>query len=83
MKRRDLIAELERARMHATSQRRGALILDSRGLRLAICNNSVETWSTSFQNFSGAWAAATFSPCGDYIVLGCPDDFDFRVWRRC
>ena len=37
---------------------------------------------TSYENFSGAWAAATFSPDGLYLLLGCPCDFDFRIWRR-
>jgi hypothetical protein len=34
------------------------------------------------KNFSGDWEVATFSPDGHYIALGCPCDFDFRVWRR-
>lgn len=37
--------------------------------------------ATAYQNFSGDWAAATFSPDGQFILLGCPYDFDFRVWR--
>ena len=39
-------------------------------------------WSSGFDNSSGDWAAATFSPDGTFIVLGCPYGFDFRVWHR-
>jgi hypothetical protein len=35
-----------------------------------------------YANFSGAWAAATFSTDGKYVVLGCPYDFDFVVLER-
>lgn len=58
------------------------LQLDRKGLRVAVLQDGTERWSTSFENFSGDWAAATFSPNGMSIVLGCPYDFDFRVWRR-
>jgi hypothetical protein len=59
------------------------LRLDSKGLSVAIWRNGTEIWSSSFENFSGDWVEATFSPKGDLVVLGCPYDFDFRVWRRC
>jgi hypothetical protein len=35
-----------------------------------------------YKNFSGGWAAATFSPEARYILLGCPYDFDFVVLER-
>jgi hypothetical protein len=56
------------------------LKLDTKGLRISLWQNGTATWSSSFQNFSGDWAAATFSPDGKLLVLGCPYDFDFRVW---
>jgi hypothetical protein len=65
-----------------TSPRAEELRLDAKGLRISLWQNGAETWSSSFKNFSGDWAAATFSPDGNLIVLGCPYDFDFRVWRR-
>jgi hypothetical protein len=58
------------------------LQLHGKGLRISVLRDGVELWSSSFKNFSGDWAAATFSPDGKFIVLGCPYDFDFRVWRR-
>lgn len=58
------------------------LKLDTKRLRISLWQNGTATWSSSFQNFSGDWAAATFSPDGNLLVLGCPYDFDFRVWRR-
>jgi hypothetical protein len=58
------------------------LRLDSDGLRVSVFQDGTEQWSSSFENFSGDWVAATFSPDGKIIVLGCPYDFDFRVWRR-
>jgi len=58
------------------------LHLDSKALRIAVMRGGNELWSSSFVNFSGDWAAATFSPDGKFVVLGCPYDFDFRVWRR-
>lgn len=39
-------------------------------------------FETNVENLSGDWAAATFSPDGELLVLGCPYDFDFRAWRR-
>ena len=49
---------------------------------LQIAGRSGSMFTTKFDNFSGDWAAATFSPDGEFVVLGCPYDFDFRVWRR-
>lgn len=39
-------------------------------------------WYYNYSNFSGDWAATTFSPNGRFLVLGCPYDFDFRIWER-
>lgn len=58
------------------------LILDADGLTVSVVRGGVLVWSSAFQNFSGDWAVATFSPDGRFIVLGCPYDFDFRVWER-
>ena len=49
---------------------------------LTVTSGTKVELSTAYENFSGDWAAATFSPDGRFILLGCPYDFDFRVWRR-
>lgn len=58
------------------------LVLDAAALTVSVVASGETVWSSGFENFSGDWAAATFSPDGRYIVLGCPCDFDFRVWER-
>jgi hypothetical protein len=58
------------------------LVLDANSLTLSVVVEGVPVWSSGLENFSGDWAAATFSPDGRFIVLGCPYDFDFRVWER-
>ena len=58
------------------------LELDETAETVSVFLGTKEIWSASFENFSGDWAAATFSPDGRFIVLGCPYDFDFRVWQR-
>jgi hypothetical protein len=58
------------------------LILSTDVERIALVRGGEQVWSARYENFSGDWAAATFSPNGRFIVLGCPDDFDFRVWER-
>ncbi len=58
------------------------LVLDEKGLRVSVTRGGKEIWSSDFENFSGDWVAATFSPDDSYIILGCPYDFDFRVWER-
>ncbi len=58
------------------------LVLDASNLTVSVVKGGVPVWASKFDNFSGDWAAATFSPDGRYIVLGCPYDFDFRVWER-
>ena len=56
--------------------------LDVKAETVSVLRGGETVWSSSFENFSGDWAAATFSPDGRFIVLGCPYDFDFRVWQR-
>lgn len=58
------------------------LVLDPAGLTVSVIRGDEPVWSSAFENFSGDWAAVTFSPDGRFIVLGCPYDFDFRVWER-
>ncbi len=58
------------------------LLLDTSNESLVVMRNKVVEFRTKYDNFSGDWAAATFSLDGNYIVLGCPYDFDFRVWQR-
>src|SRR5262249_51438956 len=58
------------------------LVLDTEAETLTVVRGNEEEWSSSYENFSGDWAAVTFSPDGRFIVLGCPYDFDFRVWER-
>lgn len=50
--------------------------------RLSVVKNGEVIFSEKYENFSGDWAVATFSPDGKYIVLGCPYDFDFRLYER-
>ncbi len=71
----------------------GRPIRTGRDGELLILKNSEETasvvkggalvWSYRYENFSGDWAAATFSPDGRFIVLGCPYGFNFLVFERC
>jgi hypothetical protein len=58
------------------------LELDDQANTVSVLAGGTEVWASPFENFSGDWAAATFSPDGLFIVLGCPYDFDFRVWQR-
>lgn len=58
------------------------LALNTKKQTLSITNNGRTEFSMKYENFSGDWAAATFSPEGKYVVLGCPYDFDFRVLER-
>ena len=58
------------------------LVLDAKAQVLSVLRDSTIVYSRPYENFSGAWAAATFSPDGRYIVLGCPYDFDFVVLER-
>ncbi len=58
------------------------LVLDVEAEAVSVVKGGQAVWSSTFKNFSGDWAAATFSPDGRFIVLGCPYCFDFRVWAR-
>jgi hypothetical protein len=65
-----------------TSQQGEWLELDEKAETVSVLVDGEEVWSSPYENFSGDWAVATFSPDGRFIVLGCPYDFDFRVWKR-
>lgn len=56
--------------------------LNTEGETVSVLKGGQTVWSSTFENFSGDWAAATFSRDGQFIVLGCPYDFDFRVWKK-
>ncbi len=58
------------------------LALNQSASTLSVVRAGTRTFHTRYSNFSGDWAAATFSPDGRYIVLGCPYDFDFMVLVR-
>jgi hypothetical protein len=58
------------------------LVLDAACLRISVVVDGATVWSSGFENFSGDWVAATFSPDGRFVLLGCTYDFDFRVWER-
>jgi hypothetical protein len=58
------------------------LVLDPVAETVSVRRNGKAVWSSNYENCSGDWAAVTFSPNGRFIVLGCPYDFDFRVWER-
>lgn len=65
-----------------TSPQGERLELDEKRQTVAVHIGGAVVWSSSFENFSGDWAATTFSLDGRFIVLGCPYDFDFCVWER-
>ena len=58
------------------------LSLDVEAERLSVLQGGEVVYATEYENFSGDWAAATFSPDGNFIVLGCPYGFDFMVLER-
>jgi hypothetical protein len=58
------------------------LALDVEGQAVSVIKDGHAVWSSAYENFSGDWAAATYSPDGRFIVLGCPYGFDFRIWER-
>ncbi len=58
------------------------LVLDSESETLSIVRNQQTDYSMKYKNLSGDWAAATFSPDGKYVILGCPYDFDFVILER-
>ena len=58
------------------------LQLDTKAKTVYVVKDGKVIWQSKFKNFSGDWVATTFSLDGRYIVLGCPYDFDFRVWER-
>ncbi len=57
-------------------------MLDTDSETLSVEQKGEVIFSTPYKNFSGDWAAATFSADGRYIVLGCPYDFDLMVLER-
>jgi hypothetical protein len=58
------------------------LVLNREVGTVAVVHGNAEVWSSAYENFSGDQVAVTFSQDGRFIVLGCPYDFDFRVWER-
>lgn len=58
------------------------LELDAAKRTLSVVKKGRPIWSTVFENSSGDWAVATFSPDSRFIVLGCPYGFDFQIWMR-
>ena len=58
------------------------LVLDVKAQVLSVVRDSTIVYFRPYENFSGDWAVATFSPDGRYIVLGCTYDFDFVVLER-
>jgi hypothetical protein len=58
------------------------LKLDQTRQTLTVTSGTGIELSTAYENFSGDCAVATFSPDGQLLLLGCPYDFDFRLWRR-
>ena len=58
------------------------LVLGVEAQVLPVLRDSTVVYSRPYKNFSGDWAAATFSSDGRYIVLGCSYDFDFAVLER-
>jgi hypothetical protein len=48
------------------------LVLDTTAEKVSVVKNGDPVWASDYRNFSGDWAAATFSPDGRFLVLGCP-----------
>ncbi len=76
------ITGLHAGRPILTGRNGERLVLDAEAKSVSVVKDGEVVWSSSFANFSGDWAAATFSPDGRFIVLGCPYDFDFCVFER-
>lgn len=64
------------------SQAGERLVLNTDSETLSIVRNQQTEYLMKYDNFSGDWAAATFSTDGKYVVLGSPYDFDFVVLER-
>jgi hypothetical protein len=58
------------------------LELDQGRQTITVVTHGAVELAAQYENFSGDWASATFSPDGRHLLLGCPYDFDFRIWRR-
>ena len=58
------------------------LILDADSETLTVNHDGEIVYTLKYENFSGDWAAVTFSPDGQWIALGCPYDFDFVLLER-
>jgi hypothetical protein len=58
------------------------LELDQSRQTILVRSRDTVELAAHYENFSEDWAAATFSPDGLYLLLGCPYDFDFRIWRH-
>jgi hypothetical protein len=58
------------------------LMLDTGAKTLSIVKDGQTAFTMEYSNFSGDWAAATFSTDGRRIVAGCPSDFDFVILER-
>jgi len=58
------------------------LELDQGKQTITVATRGAVEFAAHYENFSGDWASATFSPNGLYLLLGCPYAFDFRIWRR-
>ncbi len=57
-----------------------SLRLDTEKEELEVIRAGETLYSLQYENFSGDWAAATFSRDGNWLVLGCP--YDFVLLRR-
>jgi hypothetical protein len=58
------------------------LNLDKTNQTLTLSKGDRVIFKIAVSNFSGDWSAVTFSDYGNFIVLDCPYDFDFVIFRR-
>ncbi len=58
------------------------LNLDQTNQTLTLSKGIRVIFKIAVSNFSGDWSAVTFSDNGNFIVLGCPYDFDFVILKR-
>ena len=59
-----------------------SLRLDEQEGTLSVLRDRAAVYEREYKNASGDWAAATFSPDGTFIALGCPYGIDFMVLER-
>jgi hypothetical protein len=58
------------------------LRIDESKQRFTVRLDGKVIFKDTYKNFSGDWIAGTFSTDGNWLILGCPYDFDLIILRR-